>query len=315
MASGEVLVVGSINFDLLVFQERMPMRGETVLAGELREEFGGKGANQAVQAARLGQTVAFVGALGVDRRGRDCRENLLGEGVACFLRSVEVPTGLGLVHVVGAGEVYSTVLRGANDHVDADWVGRHAALFAKANFVLVQNEIPGEAVAESIGLAASHGAKVLFNAAPARPVSTSLTRLCHYLIVNEEEAMAFLGRRISDRHAMERALPELKEYCSRVIVTMGAEGSLISFDDVVHHVPAVSIDAVDTTGAGDSFVGAFAAGLNEGLGDLEAANLAATAAALTTSGAGAQTRMPRREDVWNEAVRATAPHPGPGARR
>ncbi|HET6497795.1 MAG TPA: ribokinase [Coriobacteriia bacterium] len=315
MSGAEILVVGSINLDMLVFQGRLPLRGETAFADEFREDFGGKGANQAVQCARLGNDVIFVGAVGADPRGASCVKNLQDHGIECYIRSVDAPTGLGFVHVVGAGDVYATVLRGANDWVDGEWVHRHEHLFARAGIVLLQNEVPVDGVEAAIRLAADRGARVLLNAAPAREIDPGLTRLCDYLIVNEEEAMFFLGRRVRDLQEMRYAIPELKEYCSRVIVTLGESGSLVSFDSEIHHVPAITVEPVDTTGAGDSFVGALAVGLNEGLDDLVAASMAAAVAAVTTAGAGAQTRMPRREEVRHEAVRAKAPDYGPPPER
>lgn len=310
MPGGEILVVGSINLDMLLFQERLPARGETIHASEVREEFGGKGANQAVQAARLGQRVIFLGAVGDDPRGEACVQNLRDHGIDCHISTVDGPTGLGVVHVVGPGDVYATVLAGANAAVDVDLVRRHRDLFQRASWVLLQNEIPADAVVEAVEQAATFGARVIFNAAPARAVPASVTRRCDYLVLNEEEAMFFLGRRFDSRQEIKNAVHELREYCSKVVVTLGEEGSIIYCDSQVHSIPAVPVDAVDTTGAGDSYVGAFAAGLNEGRADLEAASIAAAVAAVTTTGAGAQTSMPRGEDVEHEAVRAQTPDHG-----
>jgi ribokinase len=304
MSKPDILVVGSINVDLLLFQDRLPARGETFLANGLREEFGGKGANQAVQAARLGQTVRFLGAVGTDERGRGSEQNLLDNGIDCHLGKVDLPTGLGVVNILPRGEVHATILRGANEAVTPSFVRDNAGLFAAAGVVILQNEIPAESNAEAIRCATEAGAKVIYNAAPARDVDPSLTRACTYLVVNEEEAAHFLGRRVDDLAAMTTAITELHDVCPRVIVTMGAAGSILSTPDGVTVIPVQPVEAVDTTGAGDAYVAAFAAGLNDGRDEVGAARIAATVAAMATRSVGAQTSMPRSEDVENDPVRA-----------
>lgn len=312
MSGHEVLVVGSINVDTLLFQSRLPLKGETLPARDMREEFGGKGANQAVQCARLGQHVVFLGAVGRDRRGQECRRNLEAQGIECHLAEVDSPTGMGVVNVLDNGEVHATILHGANGDVDAAYVLRHLGLFRRAGLVLLQNEIPADAVDTAIRCAADAGARVLYNAAPApaRAVSASSTMLCDYFVVNEQEAMFYLGERIDDLEQMKSAMGSLKRFCAKVVVTLGAAGSLVSFDADVHHVPAVPVQAVDTTGAGDSFVGAFASALNDGIPDLAAASLASEVAAMATVGLGAQTSMPTSRDISHDSVRTQATDPG-----
>ena len=303
MSRPDILVVGSINYDILLFQSRLAMRGETLLARDVREDFGGKGANQAVQCAKLGQHVTFLGAVGRDQRGRISRRNLQDQGVECHIADVEPSTGMGVVNVLDNGEVHATILEGANASVDPAYVADHMDLFQSAGFVILQNEIPVEAVAMAIRCAGIAGAKVLYNAAPARPVSPEVTAQCEYFIVNEEEAMFYLEDRIDDLEAMKSSITKLKRYCPKVIVTLGSAGSLISFDSDVHHIPAVPVQAVDTTGAGDSYVGALASALNDGLSDLEAVRFATIVAAQATAAVGAQTSMPTSGDVSYDQVR------------
>ena len=302
MSRPDILVVGSINVDLLLFQDRLPARGETLLANGLREEFGGKGANQAVQAARLGQAVRFLGAVGTDERGRGSEQNLLAHGIDCHLAKVDLPTGLGVVNVLAGGEVHATILRGANEAVTPAFVRANEDLFAGAGLVVLQNEIPPESNAEAIRCATAAGARVIYNAAPARDVDRSLTRACAYLVVNEEEAAHFLGRRVDDLAGMAAAITELHDVCPRVIVTMGSAGSILATPDGVTIIPAQPVQAVDTTGAGDSYVGAFTAALNDGSGEVEAARIASRIAAMATRSVGAQTSMPRSEDVQTDPV-------------
>lgn len=304
MSRPDILVVGSINVDLLLFQDRLPARGETFLANGLREEFGGKGANQAVQAARLGQTVRFLGAVGNDERGRGSEQNLLDNGIDRHLAKVDLPTGIGVVNVLPHGEVHATILRGANEAVTPALIQANAQLFTSGSVVILQNEIPAESNAEAIRCATAAGAKVIYNAAPARDVDPALTRACSYLVVNEEEASHFLGRRVDDVADMKSAITELNQICPRVIVTMGAAGSLLSTPEGVTVIPVHAVKAVDTTGAGDAYVAAFAAGLIDGKDEVGAARIAATVAALATRSVGAQTSMPKAQDVQDDPVRA-----------
>lgn len=172
--------------------------------------------------------------------------------------------------------------------------------------VILQNEIPAEANAEAIRLARAAGARIIYNAAPARAVSPSLTQQCDYFIVNEEEAMFFLGERLASRSDIEDAIPRLHEYCSRLVVTLGAEGSLLATESGTHFIPVVAVKALDTTGAGDAYVGAFASSLLNGASEVEAASIAAKVAGLATTGVGAQTSMPTIEDITDDSVRTEA---------
>lgn len=291
MTGNDLVVVGSINLDLLLFQDRLPVLGETYTARDVQETFGGKGANQAVQCAKLGQRVAFIGAIGVDSRGRECRTNLTKQGVTCHLREVDVPTGIGVNNVLGDGELHATIVRGANAEVTAEWVHHNSTVFESASYVLLQNEIPLAANLEAIRQAHKVGARVVYNAAPADPDTVQLLSSCDYLIVNEEEAKAYLGTDWAEIDNVDEIIAGLKAFCPRVIVTLGAAGSLISFDERVHRVPAVPVVPIDTTGAGDAFVGAFTSALNAGMAYLDAARIASGVAAQATRGVGAQTAM------------------------
>jgi ribokinase len=291
MSSGDLVVVGSINLDILLFQDRLPARGETYTAQNVREAFGGKGANQAVQCAKLGQRVVFIGAVGRDSRGRECRANLEWQGVECHLAEVDSPTGIGVNNILGDGELHGTIVRGANGEVTSDWVQQNHGLFRTASFLLIQNEIPAEANAEAIRQAHKAGALVVYNAAPADPGNATLLSSCDYLIVNEEEAKAYLGDSYAGTDDMREVIVGLKKFCPRVILTLGAAGSLILVDVEVHRVPAIPVTPVDTTGAGDAFIGAFTSALNTGIADLDAAKIASGVAAQATMGIGAQTTM------------------------
>lgn len=208
------------------------------------------------------------------------------------------------MNVLPHGEVHATILRGANEAVTPALIQANAQLFTSGSVVILQNEIPAESNAEAIRCATAAGAKVIYNAAPARDVDPALTRACSYLVVNEEEASHFLGRRVDDVADMKSAITELNQICPRVIVTMGAAGSLLSTPEGVTVIPVHAVKAVDTTGAGDAYVAAFAAGLIDGKDEVGAARIAATVAALATRSVGAQTSMPKAQDVQDDPVRA-----------
>jgi ribokinase len=306
-----VIVVGSVNSDLFLLQDRLPAKGETLLAAGLREGFGGKGANQAVQCARLGQSVAFIGAVGDDERGRASRLNLEREGIECRLAVSDHPTGLGFVQVLPDGEVHATIVEGANGDVTPGVVEANAELFTRAGVVIVQNEVPVDAVRSALALAVANRVVIVYNAAPARTLDRSLSRACDFLVVNEEEAAFLAGRALRTEADVVAALPLLQDYCANLVVTLGSAGSIAALGDQVHRVAPVSVDAVDTTGAGDAFVGAFSAALNEGHPPLGAARFASEVAAAATLAVGAQAGMPVRKVPKRDSLRAQDPNTRP----
>lgn len=305
MTVGSILVIGSINYDYLLTQDRLPRRGETFPASSMEGAFGGKGANQAVQAARLGADVRFLGAVGSDDTGRRSRSNLEEHGIRAILRDSSRGTGAAVVHITGAGEVYATIFEGANGSVDAEFVMRHRTSITEADMLILQNEIPSEANACAIHLAQEAGVPVIYNAAPAREVPQSVSGLCAWFVVNEDEASFYLDRPLGDSadiDLMKIAAQDLRGYGQGVILTLGSRGSVIATDQGSEFVPAEPVQAVDTTGAGDSFVGAFAVALLDGNPVSVAASAATLVASLTVMGVGAQASMPRWKDLPNESV-------------
>lgn len=318
MRAPEVVVVGSINYDLFVFQDRLPAEGETLLAGDSHESFGGKGANQAVQAARLGAAVAMIGAVGDDDRGRASVANLRANGVETLVETVDAPTGLGLVNVLPGGRVHATVAPGANSRLGVGDLDAHAAALAGARVVVVQNEIAPDVTAAAMSAARRGGAFVVYNAAPAVPGSLELAGGADLLVVNEEEALACTAALGDARGAEETAEPvdwhdvaaRLARTVPHVLVTLGERGAVGVLDGATVTVPAERVDAVDTTGAGDSFVGAVAAALADGIGLTPAARLASRVAARTTLGAGAQSSMPSTWEDSGDPLRTAQGDPG-----
>jgi ribokinase len=285
-----VIVVGSVNADLVVQAERLPAPGETVTGGRFSRHGGGKGANQAVAAARLGAHVTLVAAIGSDPFGDEALELLEREGIdTAAVARVEASTGVALIAVDAAGENQIAVAAGANDALDADVVER-AVRAAGAGVVVLSQEVPEAAV-----LAAARAAPgpVVLNPAPVRPIRDELARLGPILTPNAGEARALSGE--PEPEAAARALAARTG--APVLVTLGADGVLVLDGGAAERLPAPSVTAVDTTGAGDAFNGALAVALAEGRELRDAAAFAVAAAALSTRAAGAREGMPRRDEV------------------
>jgi ribokinase len=282
-----IALVGSINLDIVVGVDRHPAPGETVLGDDRQELPGGKGANQAVAAARLGAEVAFVGRVGDDDAGRRLRDGLAAEGVdVTHVRvDADAPTGVALIAVDRAGENTIVVSSGANARVSAADVEAARDVLANAAVTLVQHEVPEEAVAAAIAAA---GGTVVLNPAPARPIVAPVD----VLVPNRGELEALAGR-AGDPVALARSLDPARA----VVVTLGNEGAAVIEGSRVERIPAPRVDAVDTTGAGDAFCGALAEALDAGADLVEAARWAVRAAAASVTRPGAQGGLPRRADL------------------
>jgi ribokinase len=286
--SGSVAVVGSINLDLVVRVERHPAPGETVVGGDRSELPGGKGANQAVAAARLGAEVALVGRVGADEPGRRLRDGLAAEGVdvAHVREDPDAPSGMALIAVDPAGENTIVVSPGANARVDAGDVAAARELLAGAAVTLVQHEVSPGAVAAAIAAA---GGTVVLNPAPARALGANPVDV---LVPNRGELATLVGRD-GDPEQLARALDGPRA----VVVTLGAQGALVVEGARAERIAAPPVTAVDTTGAGDAFCGALAQALADGAALVEAARWAVRAAAESVTRPGAQGGLPRRADV------------------
>lgn len=277
-----ILVFGSINIDLVVPVPGLPRPGETVLGGHYRLLPGGKGANQALAACRAGGSVMMAGAVGADAFAGAALELLRQDGAdLALVRQVERPTGLAAIMVGGSGENLIAVASGANAAVTAEFVPDE--MLGPQTIVLCQMEVPAAETAALIRRAAHRGARSLLNLAPATPIDRDLFGELHLLVANEAEA-ASLG---DDPAAIARRLREA------FVVTRGAGGSTAFLRDGRRfEVPALAIEAVDTTGAGDTFIGVLAAGLDQGLALEAALRRASAAAGLACLAQGAQTAMP-----------------------
>jgi ribokinase len=294
-----VLVIGSANMDFTVAVPRLPAEGETVTGGSFYVSHGGKGANQAVAARRLGGDVRFVGCVGQDPQGDQVVDQLAAEGIPTdgVIRT-EAATGVALITVDREGRNQIAVASGANLELLPDLAKMHASLMPWAKVLLLQLEIPVPSVQWALATAREHGVLSILNPAPAQPLPDTLLSLVDCLTPNANEAEVLTGIAVTaPDSASQSAQHLLARGVRRVIVTLGAEGVLYCDGRSALHFPAFPVDAVDTTGAGDAFNGALAVGLAAGGTWEEALPLANAAAALTCTRRGAQTSFPRRVDV------------------
>lgn len=291
-----VLVVGSVNMDMVARSERLPLPGETLVGERFVMAPGGKGANQAVAAARLGAPVVFVSRVGTRQHGEALLQALDSEGVDCagVVRDPLALPGIAVIMVASVGGENAIVyVPGSNADLSvADVEASHGALQAAA-VVVAQLEVPMPVIQRAFELACEAGAITVLNAAPALAVPPALLALTDWLVVNETEAMLMSGAP-DERSAAQQLLERGPQ---QVLVTLGAAGVLLCTAAGIEHLPAQIVVAVDTVGAGDTFVGGLATGLQEGRSAVDAVRLGQAAAAIAVSRSGVQTAMPFRAEL------------------
>jgi ribokinase len=292
---GPIVIVGSINMDLVVRAPRHPQPGETILGTDFQTFPGGKGANQAVAAARLGGQVRMIGRVGDDPFGDVLLENLKKDGVdtSYVLRTAGVASGVALITVSDNGQNNIVVVPGSNAQLTPSDITNAEPAFEGASAVLLQLEIPLDTVREAIRIGKKHGAKVILNPAPAQPLDSVLLSSVDYLIPNESELLLLTGLQ-SIQIAAER-LKSIGLGC--LIVTLGSAGVLLLDDNEETRIIPHPVSVVDTTAAGDAFVGAFAVALWENKETREAVTWGNAAGALSVTAAGAQPSLPTRKNL------------------
>src|SRR3712207_4311311 len=263
----EIFVLGSINQDFVLKVERRPQPGETVTDAELSTGSGGKGANQAAAAARLGASVTFLGRVGDDEFGEPLVQALGEKGIdTSLVESVSGrSTGAAFITVTPDGENAITVAPGANRSLTAEDVTAASEKVRDARVLVAQMEVPVVTVLRAVEVAASEGARALVNLAPTFEVPRELLEKLDPLVVNEHEAAFLLGNKVGGVDEALSAAPELLSLGPRsAVITVGEDGAVLANGDSTRHLPATKVDVVDTTGAGDAFVGALAAKLAHG---------------------------------------------------
>ncbi|MGN6243734.1 MAG: ribokinase [Intrasporangium sp.] len=306
----EIVVIGSANVDLVSSVTSLPRPGETVLASAYAEYPGGKGANQAIAAARLGRRVAIVGRVGDDPLAEVVRGALAGEGVDVrrLQTTSGVATGRAFIAVDARAENSIVVVPGANAALTAEDVRSQHEIVAHAEVVVAQLEVPREAVLQAASLAEG---RFVLNPAPAVPLEPELLAMVDVLVVNEGEFETVTGTAVPQEPQALVAILAARPLPSDVVITLGGRGAAVWQDGVLSIVPAPTVDVVDTTGAGDTFVGALADAMVRGLPLPEAARWAVVAASISTRSVGATGGMPRREQVA-ELMGPESPEPRDG---
>lgn len=291
MSPTRVVVVGSANMDLVAMAPALPRPGQTMLGTDFVMVPGGKGANQAIAAVRAGASCAFLGAIGSDAFGVTLRARITAAGVDTgHLRVVYGTSGVALVMVNGQGENAIVVTPGANDAL-VGLTDEELATVRGANVLVAQLEIPVRTVTAAALAARAAGTRVVLNAAPARELPAELLEAVDLLVVNEGEAQAFTGRGREDPRALLELVP-------RAVLTLGDAGAwYVDREGVEVHVPAVRVDVVDSTAAGDAFTAALAVGWGEGRDVVDAVRWAAAAGAACVRKLGASVALPQRAEI------------------
>ena len=300
MTKNPILVIGSSNTDMIIKVKRIPKPGETILGGEFASAAGGKGANQAVGAARAGGAVTFIARVGQDMFGDRAVAGFIADGINVdhVVRDRRCPSGVALIFVGQNGENSIAVASGANANLTPADLKKAKRAFGQSSVVVLQLETPLKTVEAAVKLAAIAGARVILNPAPARPLPDNLLRRVYLLTPNESEAELLTGLAVSSEKAAAKAADALlARGVQNVIITLGARGAFVAGGQTRSLVPGYKVKPVDTTAAGDVFNGALAVALAEGKSLLDAARFASAAAAISVTRLGAQTSAPMRAEI------------------
>jgi len=296
-----ITVLGSLNMDLVIEVPHFPAPGEGILGKGFRRACGGKGANQACAIARMGMKVNMIGALGEDSSGDEMLAGLRSVGVDthAVTRHAKVPSGTAMIVIDASGQNQIVVARGANEMLLPADVERHAALIRRSRALVIQLETPVPGVMAAADLAQQAGVPVIFNPAPYAPVSERLLRCCAAIVPNEREASELSGVGVRDMATAAGAARRIRQLAPQasVFLTLGASGVWVEADQFKGHIPGFSVTAVDTVGAGDTFIGALAVRMIEKAPLQEAARFGCAAAAIAVTRRGAQSSIPTRLEV------------------
>lgn len=300
--NAKIVVIGSSNTDMVIKSDRLPKPGETILGGEFMMAHGGKGANQAVAASRLGGDVTFICRIGSDIFGSQAKDMFSEQGIDTRYVVIDEQnkSGVALINVDGGGENCIVVASGANAALSLDDIEGAKSSICEAGIVLLQLETPLESVAYAAKMAKESGVKVILNPAPApsAPLDDSLLANVDLLIPNTTEAELITGESITDLESAKVAILKIHQKgVKSIIITMGSKGALAYHDGEFIEVPAFKVDAIDTTAAGDTFCGALCVALSENKGLEEAIIFASKASSISVTRMGAQPSIPLREEV------------------
>ena len=300
----KILIIGSLNMDMVIGMKRMPLKGETVLGNGLSYIPGGKGANQAFAAGMLGGNAAMLGCVGTDDIGVQLKENMKKSGtdVAGIASVEQAPTGMAVIYVDEGGDNSIVVIQGANGVCDVEYLKQNDDMIRESAYVIFQMEIPCEAVYYGIRRAKELGKTVILNPAPApEKLPAEILAQIDYLTPNETEIVKLTGQKDLTMDSIRAgAWQLLAQGVKNVLVTLGDKGAMLINPDEEQLYPSRKVNAVDTTAAGDCFNGAFAVGLAEGMSKAEAIRFANTASSIAVTRRGAQSSIPTRQEVMEQ---------------
>lgn len=295
----KILVIGSSNTDLIAKLKKFPKEGETIKGRAYLQAMGGKGANQALAAHRLGGDVRFVTCLGNDANGLNAIEYYKKEGLDASLSLIvdDTPSGVAMIWVDDTGENSIVIIAGANDKLSSDYIKQIEDEILKSDLIVLQMEIPYETVKYICGFASKNNKQVMLNVAPAMDLDSDVINKIDILVVNETEAELVSSESI-EQIGVEAVVDKLRAMgVKTVVLTLGDKGAVLKNDELYLRVPAFSVDPVDTTAAGDTFCGALAAGLSKGNSWQQALEFASAAAAICVTRMGAQPSIPVESEV------------------
>lgn len=301
-APKSIIVVGSANTDMVIKTNNFPLPGETILGGEFFMFPGGKGANQAVSASRLGGKVTFIAKVGDDVFGKQALQQFKQEGICTdyIVSDTKHPSGVALITVDGKGENTIVVAQGSNGTLSPDDLRQAEREFEQAEILLMQLEIPMQTVMHAAKLANLHGKKVILNPAPATPLPAELFSNIYIITPNKSETETLTGIKITTMESVEAAAQKIRDMgVTHVVITLGAEGAYILNKDGGRHIATPRVKAIDSTAAGDVFNGALAVAISEGQELNQAVLFANRAAALSVTKMGAQASAPFRIELRN----------------
>jgi ribokinase len=296
----KIVVIGSSNVDMIMKMDHLPEKGETVTDAEFFQVYGGKGANQAVAAARADGHVAFVNCVGEDAYTPQMVKNYQDYGIdtSFVFHEKGIASGHALVMIGDAGMNYLSVAPGANYKLTPEKIETAMSLIEEAAVIVMQYEIPGETIKYVIDLANKKGISVLWNFAPARAFDRSYIPKVNILVLNEVEAGFLADMKVTDQNEAEKAAARLiAQGVEKVIITLGSQGAFVMTDKEKVLVSSFEVDAIDTTAAGDTFCGAYAVAMVEGKSEKDCLQFASAAAAISVTRMGAQPSAPLRKEI------------------
>ena len=300
MKEKKAVIIGSLNYDIILKQKRLPKIGETFVADSITMCGGGKGANQAVQLSKLGGKAFMAGCVGNDKFGEELLSNLQKHNVNTdnVKLSEKNNTGMGIVNVFDDGKLIATITRGANYDITNSDIDKIKNEIISAQIIILQMEIPIEVIEYVINLASKHDVYIILNAAPACEIKEEVLSKVNCLVVNETDASFYLNKEINDvKSSIENCEELYGKIKDLLIITLGENGSLLYDGKEKLHIKARKAEVTETTGAGDSFIGAFAYKLLNDSSYQEAAEFASLVSSITVTKIGAQDSMPTYEEV------------------